>query len=91
MSIASAWEVAIKVSLNKLDLDGGAEVFLSKILEHNIDLLGVEGNYVKAVEKLQLIHRDPFDRLLVATALTEDLPIITVDENIQKYEVSWVW
>ena len=40
---------------------------------------------------LPLIHRDPFDRLLVATSIAERLTIITADENIQKYDVSWVW
>ena len=40
---------------------------------------------------LPLIHRDPFDRLLVATSIVERLIIITADENIQKYDVSWVW
>jgi len=40
---------------------------------------------------LPLIHRDPFDRLIVATALVEGMTLITADENIQKYDISWAW
>ena len=91
ISIVSAWEVAIKVSLNKLDFEGGSEVFLSSVKIYNMDLLGVKGEYITVVEKLPYIHRDPFDRLIVSTALVEGLTIITADENIQKYDVPWVW
>lgn len=91
VSIVSAWEVAIKVSLNKLDFNGGVDVFLSAVKDNSIDLLRVEEAYVKNVEKLPFIHKDPFDRLLISTALVEDLAIITIDENIQKYNTSWIW
>ena len=91
ISIVSAWEVAIKVSLNKLDFDGGAAIFLSAIEANNIILLDLKGEYLKMVEKLPFIHRDPFDRLLISTALAENLTIITIDENIKKYDLSWTW
>ena len=91
ISIVSAWEVAIKVSLNKLDFNGGVSIFLSAIEANNIQLLGVKNEYIKKVENLSFIHRDPFDRLLISTALVEELIIITIDENIHKYDVSWNW
>jgi PIN domain nuclease of toxin-antitoxin system len=91
ISILSAWEVAVKVSLNKLRFDGGCEAFLSAAESNNIDILGVQGDYIKIVEKLPYIHRDPFDRLIISTALSENMTIITIDENIRKYGVSWVW
>jgi len=91
ISIVSAWEVAIKVSLNKLHFIGGAGLFLSAIEANNINLLGVKGDYVKTVESLPFIHRDPFDRLLISTALAENLSIITIDENVRKYDAPWVW
>jgi len=43
------------------------------------------------VETLPLIHRDPFDRLIIATAISENMTIITIDENIHKYDISWLW
>ena len=91
INIISAWEVATKVSLDKLDFEGGSEMFISAVKANNIDILGVKGDYVKTLEKLPYIHRDPFDRLLIATALVEDLTFITIDENIQKYDVKWEW
>jgi PIN domain nuclease of toxin-antitoxin system len=91
ISIISAWEVAIKISINKLNFDGGSEAFLLAIEDNNIDLLSIDGDYVKAVEKLPFIHRDPFDRIIIASALTEGYTIITDDENIQKYDVLWAW
>ena len=91
VNVVSAWEVAIKVSLNKLDFDGGSEAFLHAIETNNIDLLGIKGNYAKIVEKLPFIHSDPFDRLIISSALAEDLTIITIDDNIQKYNVPWIW
>jgi len=91
VSIASAWEIAIKMSVNKLKFHGGSEFFLNKMQENGIRLLGVEGQYIKQLESLPLIHRDPFDRLLIATALTEDMTLVTTDDNIHKYDVSWIW
>ena len=91
ISILSAWEVAVKVSLNKLDFDGGSEAFLSATVTNAIDLLGVKGDYIKIVEQLPYIHRDPFDRLIISTAISEGMTIITSDENIHGYTVSWIW
>jgi len=91
VSVASAWEVAIKTSLNKLGFDGGVSLFLTAIESNNISLLGIASGHVKIVEELPIIHKDPFDRLLIATALAEGLTIVTIDENIQKYDVQWVW
>jgi len=91
VSIVSAWEVAVKVCLSKLDFNGGVSVFLSAIEANNIKLINIQGDYVKMVEKLSLVHRDPFDRLLISTAITENMTILTIDENIHKYDVLWLW
>ena len=91
VNIVSVWEVAVKVSLNKLDFDGGSDAFLSAIEANSIDLLGVIGDYVKMVEKLPFIHRDPFDRMIISSAIAEGMTVITIDENIHKYDVPWVW
>ena len=48
-------------------------------------------NYLLDTHALESIHKDPFDRLIIATAVAKKLTIVTVDENIQKYDVSWVW
>lgn len=92
ISVISAWEVAIKTSLGKLsDFDGGVTMFLSAIDRHPIDLLTVKPRHVEAVESLPFLHRDPFDRLLVATAVTENMTLLTADPNIHRYAVNWMW
>lgn len=91
ISIASAWEVAIKLGTQKLSLEGGLTEFFRMIDENGLIILGIEREYLNRVRELPLIHRDPFDRLIISTAMTENLTLVSVDENIQKYGVSWVW
>ena len=91
ISIASAWEIAIKVSLNKLDFEGGSKEFLNAIEANNINLLGITGNCIAIVEEMPYFHRDPFDRIIIASALSEGMTIITADKNIGKYAASCIW
>ncbi|MCL1806450.1 MAG: type II toxin-antitoxin system VapC family toxin [Oscillospiraceae bacterium] len=92
ISIVSAWEIAIKASLGKLPgFDGGASRFLTKVTEMPVLLLPVEPHHIEQVEPLPYIHRDPFDRLLIATAKSEGMTILTADKNIHQYDVPTVW
>ena len=65
--------------------------FLDSIKNRDFHILQIEDEYLNGLIKLPYIHKDPFDRLIVSTALAEGLTIITIDENIQKYDVPWVW
>ena len=92
ISIASAWEIAIKHSLGKLtEFSGGVKLFLSEIYDSPIEIVPVLPQYIEMVEELPYVHRDPFDRVIIATAMCEGMSIITADENIQKYDVKCVW
>jgi PIN domain nuclease of toxin-antitoxin system len=91
VSIVSAWEVAIKISLGKLKFDGGVANFFSKIEENGFKLFSIAEEQIKQVEQLPLLHRDPFDRLLIASAITEEMTFVTGDINIQQYNISWIW
>ena len=92
ISISSAWEVAIKHSLGRLtEFPGGVKLFLSEIYDCPMVNIGVFPEYVEKVEELPYIHRDPFDRLIIATALCEGMAIVTSDVNICKYDVSCIW
>jgi PIN domain nuclease of toxin-antitoxin system len=92
ISIVSAWEVAIKASIGKLpEFEGGVVAFLEEMEANPIVFVPVEKQYVAMVETLPFYHRDPFDRLLVATAKVEDMTILTADENVRKYDISWIW
>jgi len=91
VSIASAWELAIKIRLGKLAFEGGINGFFHSIGENRIGLLPITEQHVKCVESLPLLHRDPFDRILIASAMTEKMCLITADENIQLYDVNSLW
>ena len=92
ISIVSAWEIAIKASIGKLpEFNGGVKAFFDKIEEIPISMISVTPSHVEEVENLPFHHRDPFDRLIVATAKTENMTILTADENIYKYDVSYIW
>jgi len=88
---ASLWEIAVKMNLGKLDLKRPLNKLLSDIKTYGFNVLQVEDEYLCNLLTLPYIHKDPFDRLIISTALAEDLVIITIDENIQKYDVPWIW
>ena len=82
VSIASLWELAIKKTIGKIDFP---EVFFSKIEESEIIVLGIKNEHLTKSMELPLIHRDPFDRMLVAQSKVEGTKLITRDKNILKY------
>jgi PIN domain nuclease of toxin-antitoxin system len=92
LSLASAWEMAIKVSLGKLELPGTPERFLSDQLAANrFRLLALDLRHVSGVASLPFHHRDPFDRLLAAQALAERIPIVSADPVFRRYGVRRLW
>jgi PIN domain nuclease of toxin-antitoxin system len=91
LSSASLWEIAIKMNLGKLELSRSLEDLLADLDSTDIEVLQIEHEYLKELATLPQIHKDPFDRLLIATAKAEGMTIVTADENIHKYDVAWVW
>ena len=92
VSASSLWEIAIKVSIGKLELAQPYEELVPEQLERQrIGVLGIDLPHLAAVSKLPLHHRDPFDRLIAAQALVEALPIISVDKAFDLYSVQRVW
>jgi PIN domain nuclease of toxin-antitoxin system len=89
--IASTWEVAIKISLGRMRLTGGAAEFLNIIGANGFSMLPVKPEYLMLVESLPFHHRDPFDRLLIATAMSEKLAIVTADARMSAYSVPCAW
>ncbi len=89
LSVASVWEIQIKVQLGKLDLDRPlANIVEGHLLENQIELLPIELPHVLALEQLPFHHKDPFDRLIVAQALVERLTILSVDSLFDYYPVT---
>ena len=92
ISIASLWEISIKVNLNKLDLPDDYEKFIPhQIAINNIEILPVNLQHLIVLTKLPLHHRDPFDRLLIAQAIAEAVPIVIIDKKFDLYEVARQW
>jgi PIN domain nuclease of toxin-antitoxin system len=91
ISPASLWEIAIKVSLGKLELRSTYREFLNNVKSSDFEMLQIKDDYLEKLPDLPFVHRDPFDRLLIVTALSEGLTIITVDDNIQRYSVPCIW
>lgn len=91
-SAASGWEMAIKVRLGRLRLPDALERFIPEQLALNaIESLPVQMSHALRVYALPDYHRDPFDRLLIAQAQVEGLPILTGDTQIARYRVKTIW
>lgn len=92
VSIISLWEIAIKFTLGKLDLDGLTVLDLAtRMREEGIGLLMVEPNDCAELQSLPLIHRDPFDRMLVAQARSRKLALISADSIFDQYGFTRIW
>ena len=91
VSIASIWEISIKISLKKLDFKGGTKKIIDTMNENDFILQNVNPAHIWELEKLPLHHRDPFDRIIVATAIAENWYLISKDENIALYSVKTLW
>jgi PIN domain nuclease of toxin-antitoxin system len=93
LSVASVWECVIKQQLGKLLLPSAAATYLSQQRErHFIDSLNINEASVSQLSQLPMLHRDPFDRILIAQALHYGLTLVTVDAAIKQYAVpmlSW--
>jgi PIN domain nuclease of toxin-antitoxin system len=85
ISIASLWEIAIKVNLGKLSLDITYDDLRLQIIGNGFEILPIMFEHTAALSSLELHHRDPFDRMIIAQALSEQLTVIGKDENFNKY------
>jgi PIN domain nuclease of toxin-antitoxin system len=92
LSVASVWEMQIKIQLGKLKLN----LTLSEVIEgqqkaNNIEVLPVMLAHVLALQNLPTYHKDPFDRMLIAQTNSENLTLVSNDSVIAQYPVKWLW
>jgi len=87
----SLWEIAIKASIGKLEMRFSFDKLLRMLAYTNFTILHIADEHLKGIANLPHIHKDPFDRLLISTARSERMTIITIDENIHKYDVLSMW
>mgnify|MGYP000047022148 CR=1 FL=1 len=91
LGIASVWE-AIKHSNGKLSFGQPFRIFIDQQLRlNNIDFLNINLDHIDIVATLPLHHRDPFDRLLIAQAMVEQLPILSADSAFDAYSIGRLW
>jgi PIN domain nuclease of toxin-antitoxin system len=92
ISAASLWEIAIKHALGKLALDRPFdELIPEQLYRQQIETLQIELSHLSELIPLPLHHRDPFDRLIVAQAKAERLPIVSVDQALDPYGIQRIW
>lgn len=92
LSLVSAWEMQIKSDLNKLKLDRSPRaLFESELATGLFALLQIQLDHIDVLSRLPNVHKDPFDRMLIAQALHENLTIVTGDETIARYPVPTLW
>jgi PIN domain nuclease of toxin-antitoxin system len=84
-SVASLWEIAIKHGLGRDDFQADARVLRRGLIENDYEELAIAGEHAVAVDGLPALHKDPFDRLLIAQSMVEGITLLTTDELVAKY------
>ncbi len=92
LNIASLWEIAIKQNLGKLSFNQPFEIFITQQLNlNNFRLLDIKISHVAFVAALPLHHRDPFDRILIAQSIVENILILSADKIFDAYPIERLW
>lgn len=92
LSVASLWEMAIKVSIGKLDIPlPFTRLVRQHVVGNSIDLLQIEPEHLDEQRRMPFHHRDPFDRLIIAQAITEEMDVVGRDEAFEAYPIRMVW
>jgi PIN domain nuclease of toxin-antitoxin system len=91
VSAVSLWESVAKCSIGKLAISQVLTTLPMIVNNLGARVLPLEAAHAYAAYGLPLLHKDPFDRMLIAQALAEDLTLVTCDETIQRYAVKWIW
>jgi PIN domain nuclease of toxin-antitoxin system len=91
-SAASAWEMAIKCQIGKLSLpDLPASYVTSRVALNSFQILPIALSHALHIHGLPMLHRDPFDRILIAQCQTENMPLLTADPLIAQYNIQTLW
>ena len=91
VSIASFWEIGIKYSIGRLELNANLKDIFSIIEETGFDILPITTSHILKNSELEFFHQDPFDRIIIAQSIVEKIEIISKDKAFSNYDVSLVW
>jgi PIN domain nuclease of toxin-antitoxin system len=90
-SVASIWEIAIKLNIGKLKIGHTIEDIYTLLAQLKIEVLPIDRSDLVQYLMLPLHHRDPFDRILIAQAMDRDLVLVSADESLRAYAVQRLW
>ncbi len=92
ISPASYWEIAIKLSIQKYTLQVSYDEFIQEaVFDNGFEILPIEPRHTAALISLTFHHKDPFDRMLIAQATVEGIPIVSVDSKLDPYPITRLW
>ena len=92
VSPASYWEIAIKVSVGKYSLNESIQDFVQHaVIDNGFQILPIEPRHAAALIGMPFVHRDPFDRLLIAQAMVEGLSLVSTDAVFDQYQIARLW
>jgi PIN domain nuclease of toxin-antitoxin system len=91
ISIISFWEMMIKINLGKLVMKIDFVTLNEYLLSKNIQVLSLELSHILHLKDLPTHHKDPFDRILIAQAMSEEMTLISIDTNFSLYDISLLW
>jgi len=91
LSIATLWEMTIKMSIEKLKLSRNITEIVNLSLENGFKILPIETKHLISLFGLKYIHRDPFDRMIIAQGISENIPVISSDGVFKEYPVQVIW
>ena len=91
ISIASLWEMAVKVSIGKMDMEMSFDDLNQLAYDNKITILPITFEHTKLISQLPFHHKDPFDRMIISQALVENMPILTIDNYFSAYTRNIIW
>ena len=92
VSLASIWEIQIKVSLGKLSLPRPlSDIIATQVRENQIKIMQIELSHIYTLDLLPPHHRDPFDRIIIAQAMNEKISIVSIDKAFDVYSIERIW
>lgn len=91
VSIASLWEISIKISLGKLELNAPYKSLQNELLKNGFDILSITFEDTLTLASLPFHHRDPFDRIIISQAINNNLSILSTDQYFGLYQPQIIW
>jgi PIN domain nuclease of toxin-antitoxin system len=91
ISQATLWEIAIKLSIGKLEMKNSYQDLPKLIWENGIEILTIEFEHFEYIINLPFHHKDPFDRIIIAQSFIEKMPIVSIDNLFENYPVTVIW